>query len=486
MQKVLLDTSVILDNTHNLIYLHKQNKQIYITDVVLEELDRKKDSQSESGYFAREFFRCIENVIHDTAYQDNSKMQNFSDTQSFYTIDSASPSQITIPKDLIVWLEFKIENECVPICVITRPHYQTPFSDYGYNDAKIREIAKDYNLILLTNDIALRVRSITDNIESFSLKRTQISNPKEIEFINKISLLRDLSNKEAFEQSKEFQEFSDWHIFEIAESDCTDSMSYFTGKKYFGIKHHHKLEILDLDSLIKEQKPYILPLNIEQKLAYSILTHKDNYLSVITGSTGSGKTLIALQAAITLQKLGIVDGIVYMRNTITANDKEAELGFRKGDEDQKLHYFMYPLFSSINFIIESLKEHSLAKKIEYKGESKGFDKQGATTYFLEKHRIEILDIAHARGISLHNKFVIFDEVQNASDATIKLIGTRIGEKSRIVFLGDYNQIDHPYLSKSRNGALSLLNKAKIDDFIFGLQFKHTIRSKIANWFDSNF
>lgn len=78
--------------------------------------------------------------------------------------------------------------------------------------------------------------------------------------------------------------------------------------------------------------------------------------------------MTALQAGIALQKMGVVDGIVYLRNTITANDKEAELGFRKGDEDQKLHYFMYPLFSSINFIIERLKEHSLAKRIEYKGE----------------------------------------------------------------------------------------------------------------------
>ena len=144
---------------------------------------------------------------------------------------------------------------------------------------------------------------------------------------------------------------------------------------------------------------------------------------------------------------------------------------------------MYPLFSSINFIIENLKEHSLAKRIEYRGESRGFDKEDATQYFLEKHCIELLDIAHARGISLHNKFVIFDEVQNASDATIKLIGTRIGEKSRIVFLGDYNQIDHPYLNKFRNGALTLLNKAQQDDYIFGLQFKHTIRSQTAQWFD---
>ncbi len=464
LHKILLDTSIILDNTQNLVYLHKQNNQIYITDIILEELDRKKDQQSESGYFAREFFRCISNVAKDVE----------------------KPLDKQKDSDCITQIEFQTNNESVPIFVITRIEYQTPYIDYGWNDARIREIAKEYNLLLLTNDIALRVRSITDNIQSTSLNRTQINNPKDINFIHKINLLRDLSNKEEFENTQEFKQLSNWHIFEIDECDYTDSMLYSTGRKYFGMKHENKLEILDLDSIIQAQKPYILPLNIEQKLAYSILLHPQNYLSIITGSTGSGKTLTALQAGIALQKSNIVDGIVYMRNTITANDKEAELGFRKGDEEQKLHYFMYPLFSSVNFIIESLKEHSLAKRIEYKGESKGFDKEMATQYFLDKHHIEVMDIAHARGITLHNKFVIFDEVQNASDATIKLIGTRMGEKSRIVFLGDYNQIDHPYLNRLRNGALSLLTKAQSDDFIFGLQLKHTIRSKIANWFDSNF
>ncbi len=462
MQKLLLDTSIILDDTQNLVYLHKKQNELYMSDIILEELDRKKDSQSESGFFAREFFRCVTHA------------------------DCIEPLMKALSGDYISQIIFKSGEIFVPIWVIMRKHYKTAFVDYGYNDARIREIAKDYQLVLLTNDIALRVRSFTENIQSHSLKRGQVLNPKEINFIYETTLLRDLSDKQAFEESREFQTLSQWHIIAISELDYTDSVSYFTGKKYFGIKYNNKLEILELDLILKEHKPYVLPLNIEQKLAYALLTHPHNQLSIITGSTGSGKTLIALQAGISLQKLGVVDGIIYMRNTITANDKEAELGFRKGDELQKLHYFMYPLFSSVNFIIENLKEHSLAKRIEYKGESKGIDKEEATQYFLQKHRIEVMDIAHARGVSLHNKFIIFDEVQNASDATIKLIGTRLGEKSRIVFLGDYNQIDHPYLSKFRNGALSLLSKAKEDDFLFGLQFQHTIRSQIAHWFDKYF
>lgn len=143
---------------------------------------------------------------------------------------------------------------------------------------------------------------------------------------------------------------------------------------------------------------------------------------------------------------------------------------------------MYPLFSAINFTIDKLQQNSLAKRIEYKGETKSIQKEQATEYFLQKHNIEVIDIAHARGITLANKFIIFDEVQNASNATIKLIGTRVGEGSKIVFLGDWAQIDHPYLSKFRNGALSLLQRALNDDKIAAMQLRQTIRSDIAKWF----
>ena len=96
-----------------------------------------------------------------------------------------------------------------------------------------------------------------------------------------------------------------------------------------------------------------------------------------------------------------------------------------------------------------------------------------------------MDIADWRGTSIAKKFVIFDEAENASNATIKLVGTRVGEHSKIVFLGDPAQIDHTYLSKYRNGLVTLLNKAKNEDFLAGITLKQTIRSEIAAWIEDN-
>ena len=465
----MLDTSIILDDTQNIIFLWQDSQnQLFISDVVIEELDKKKDLQNETGYFAREFFRCI-----------NSDSLN----ESIQNANIASIAKNH--NDFVQEILFKFEEYSIPLTLIYRPHYKIPPQEHSYNDSKLIEIARDYNLILLTNDISLKVRTQAQGILAQSLFRDRVENPSDIDFwhcfeVHKDSALSDLAQDERFSKLKQ------WSLIQIDEMDNTDSALYKTGKKIFGLKVGREFVELNLDEILKVNQPYITPINLEQKMLYALLTHSQNNLTIATGSTGSGKTLIALQAGITLVKNGVVDGIVYMRNTITANDKEAELGYRKGDESQKLGYFMYPLYSAINFTIDKLQESSLAKRIEYRGEVNGIQKQAATEYFIQKHNIEIVDIAHARGISIGNKFVIFDEVQNASNATIKLIGTRIGQGSKIVFLGDWAQIDHPYLSKFRNGALSLLSKALKDDFIAGIQLRQTIRSDVASWFGENF
>lgn len=461
----LLDTSVLLDDVQNIIYLYQNGQnQLFLSDTIIDELDKKKDLLNEMGYFVREFFRNV----HTESHRE-------------YNIDYTEP----LENDFISNVFFEKEGLSVPITLIYRADYKVQQQEKNHNDSKIIEIAKDYNLILLTNDISLRIRALAQDIKSQSLFRDRVENPEKITFWEHFELHKD-DNPNSLEKLEKFQALSDWGLLEIDEINNTDNAVYRTGKKFFGFKVEGKCELCEIDFLIEEHKPYIPPINLEQKMLYALLLHPKNFLTIATGATGSGKTLIALQAGISLFKSGVVDGIIYLRNTVSASDREAELGFRKGDENQKLYYFMYPLFSAINFTIDRLQQSSLAKRIEYRGEAKTIEKMEATEYFLQKHKIEIIDIAHARGITLSNKFIIFDEVQNASNATIKLIGTRVGQGSRIVFLGDYTQIDHPYLSKFRNGALSLLKKAVNNNHIAGIKLQQTIRSDVAKWFGENF
>lgn len=489
----LLDTSVILDDIQNIVYLYQDGANaLFLSDTIIDELDKKKELMNEMGYFVREFFRNLYTPEESSTTTESQQFQGI-DSDNVCARSGGSGglaptadnkfAQQTCSKnnDYIRQIYFIHNAHHIPITLIYRPHYEIPHQDHSLNDTKIITIAKDYNLTLLTNDISLKIRALTQNLNAQSLFRDRVENPEKIDFWQSFEIHKD-ENLSSLEANEGFGKLKNWSLLELIELDNTDSSMYRTGKKSFGFKIDGKCEIANLDEIISENKPYITPANLEQKMLYAMLLHPKNLISIVTGATGSGKTLIALQAGLSLLKNGDVEGIIYLRNTVTATDKEAELGFRKGDESQKLSYFMYPLYSAINCMIDKLQQGSLAKRIEYRGEVKSIEKMEATEYFLQKHKIEVLDIAHARGITIANKFIIFDEVQNASNATIKLIGTRVGEGSRIVFLGDWAQIDHPYLSKFRNGALSLLQKATSDDMIAAMQLRQTIRSDIARWF----
>ncbi|RAX57344.1 phosphate starvation-inducible protein PhoH [Helicobacter monodelphidis] len=465
-KKYFIDTSIILDNIENLNVLYDEENLLFISDIVLLELGKKKENLGESGYFSREFFRLINHNLGEEI-----------------TIESIGLK--TLKKGDFLWKTYlKDLDFMIPLYIISRSHYATPMPEWGQNDLKIAEIALDYGFTLITNDTALKIHSLSRGIQAESLERNSVHNVDSINFFH--SFTCHIQEIPTIHQLQCFQELSDWSLIEITEEENTGNSRYLNGKKQFGFKIKGEFCPQNFDEILKIHNPYVLPLNLEQKMYYSLLIHPSNRISVVSGATGSGKTLIALQAGLTLLKMGMVDGIVYLRNTITANDKEAELGFRKGGESEKLDYFMYPLYSAINFMIAKMQKESLAKRIEYRGENKGEQKAEATEYFMKKHHISLIDIAHARGITIAKKFVIFDEVQNASNATVKLIGTRMGEESRIVFLGDTKQIDHPYLSRNRNGLATLLKMAKDDDYIAAIKLKQTIRSEIAGWFEDHF
>lgn len=209
----LLDTSVILDDTDNLEHLWQNGENsIFISDVVLSELNKKKELLSETGFFAREFFRLINN--------DNGKEIALHDFKNAATLEG----------DYIRLMYLKKKEREIPIYIICRQHYRTKGLEHGLNDARIAEIAKDFNLILLTNDIALKIHSLSQGINAQSLYRDRVENPGEIDFWHTLNLHKDYDFSN-LSKRKNFSELSDWSIIEVNEEDNTESSLYLTGKK---------------------------------------------------------------------------------------------------------------------------------------------------------------------------------------------------------------------------------------------------------------
>ncbi len=477
----LLDTSVILDDPSNILRISDNGENtVAITNVVLSELNNKKDDmRSEAGFRAREFFRLADvsegETIERSALPECIKKECDEENEDkFYKLS------IDFAKSL-----YDHEMQAIALYIIYREKYAVQASYHepkGLNDAKIGEIAQDYHLTLLTNDISFKIAAQVQHIDAESIHNASVDRPEDIEFDHVINY----SAEPEIDEENSYTNFEQLTFVEEAESSQHEI--YETGIQRHAVVVNKNLEWCDFDKTFGEHfdEDLVRPINLEQKFYYTLLTHPVNYISVVSGATGSGKTLIALQAGLKLLKEGQIEGIVYARNTVTSSDQSSELGFRKGDEDQKLGYFMYPLYSAINFTIEHQNKHSIESQIEYTGNTNSVKRENATQTFMVKHNIEAMDIAHLRGTTISRKFVIIDEAQNMTNATMKLIGTRMGEETRLVIMGDPNQIDHPFLSKRRNALVSMLNKAHNHNYVSGIQLRHTIRSEVANWFDKNF
>ncbi|HFU74408.1 MAG TPA: phosphate starvation-inducible protein PhoH [Helicobacteraceae bacterium] len=478
----LLDTSVILDDPANILRISENNQNtVAITNIVVAELNNKKDDmRSDAGFRAREFFRLADNCDGDTVLFDDLPdcLKACTDKNSCHD-DKYYKLSINFDKAL-----HAESVEPITLYIIFRESYRaaTRYTEAkGLNDAKIGEIAKDYSLVLLTNDISFKIAAHVQGIHAESIRNASVEDPNAINFTQTYSYTEEPT------VPKEHGHTNFDQLTFVEEAESQSSEIYETGIQRHALYHNHQIEWCDFDRRFGEHfdDALIRPINLEQKFYFSILTHPQNFVSVVSGSTGSGKTLMALQAGLELLNEGIIEGIVYTRNTVTTTDQHAELGFRKGDEEQKLGYFMYPLYAAINFTIEHQNKHSIESQVEYTGNTNSVKRENATEIFMAKNNIEVMDIAHLRGTTISKKLVIIDEAQNMTSATLKLIGTRMGEETRLVIMGDVNQIDHPFLSKRRNALVDLLHKAQNHDFIAGVQLRHTIRSEVANWFDKN-
>ncbi len=193
--------------------------------------------------------------------------------------------------------------------------------------------------------------------------------------------------------------------------------------------------------LVKGQEAYgIRPRNEEQKFAIDALLNPKVELVSLTGGAGTGKTLLALAAALEQEK--DYEQIYLSRPTVILGNQD--LGFLPGDQKQKMSPFLQPLFDNLNVI-----------KSQFRPTSKEAQRIDA---MLTQDKLIIEPLAYIRGRSLGRCYFIIDEAQNLTPHEMKTIITRAGEGTKMVFTGDIFQIDQPYLDQWSNGLSHLGEK----------------------------
>jgi len=185
----------------------------------------------------------------------------------------------------------------------------------------------------------------------------------------------------------------------------------------------------------------LLPKSPNQEKYISALLDESTDIIVVSGPAGTGKTYLAMLAAIKAMREGQCDKIILTRPAVGVDDEQH--GFLPGDLNQKMEPWTRPL-------IDVLKEHYSVKEIQH---------------MLAEQIVEIAPLAFCRGRNFKNSYIVLDEAQNCTPSQLKMIMTRIGYGSKIVITGDREQTDRKRVD---NGLIDL--EARLENnSILGMQ-----------------
>jgi PhoH-like ATPase len=216
-----------------------------------------------------------------------------------------------------------------------------------------------------------------------------------------------------------------------------------------------------LSRVIKQTTYGIDPRNAEQTFAIDVLSNPDIQLVSLTGKAGTGKTLLALATA--LQQHKRYKQIFLARPIVPLANRD--MGFLPGDLKEKMDPYMQPLYDNLTVI-----------KHKFSHQSPEFLR---INDMMKEEKLVITPLAYIRGRSLSSIFFIVDEAQNLTPHEIKTIITRAGEGTKMVFTGDIEQIDSPYLDIASNGLSYLSDKMKNQDIFAHVNLVKGERSFLA-------
>ena len=316
------------------------------------------------------------------------------------------------------------------------------------------EIDNSININIFNNKILMEIAGTFDS----NLKELEKISGSKIFFRGNSILIK--GNKKANEAVKDAIEYLIERFKSDQKIDRNDIVSSLN--KDFMEEKKNKSNIHVLDEVIKTPKRSVIPRSKKQKEYVKSL--KTSQIIMSLGPAGTGKTYLAVAAALSMLLEKKVERIILSRPAVEAGEK---LGFLPGDMKDKIDPYLRPLYDSLYDLLDYEK---IQKKID-SGE------------------IEIAPLAFMRGRTLKNSFAILDEAQNATETQIKMFLTRIGENSKLVVNGDPSQIDLP--NKKQSGLaesqkiLKEIKEISIINFDHKDVVRHPLVTKIVEAYQKN-
>ncbi|GAA0854212.1 PhoH family protein [Aliiglaciecola litoralis] len=448
----VLDTNILLHEP--LAFLSFKEHDVIVPMTVLEELDYIKDSKKDVARDARMSIRAMEDLLHDATPE---QMIEGVSMQGLGSGVSAPTGYLSIFADHGLNVEHQVftSNENDNRIINAALHLQ-----------KIRHPRQ---VVLVTKDINMRLKAKGAGLAQVQDYRTDqlITDLKylskgyhtfEGNFWESVKTVDSRTEGRDTIHTIERKVLPEAYINEF----LIDEEQQFAGLVESMTKD--TIEVLDLgyDRLMGRNAWGISPKNIGQAMALHALLDPHIDLVILTGPAGSGKTLLALAAALEM----VVERNMYDKIIVTRSTPEIaeSIGFLPGTEEEK----MAPWLAAITDSLEVLHKHDENVK-------------GSMSYIMEKANIQFKSVNFMRGRSIQNAIVILDESQNLTASQLKTIITRCGEGTKLICGGNLAQIDSNYLSAVTSGLTYLVEKFKNFSGSATMNLDGVVRSRLAEF-----
>lgn len=429
----VLDTNVILHD-YKSVY-NFQDNDIIIPIVVLEELDKFKKGNDQINFHAREFVRELDKI---------SDKDFFNKGASLGKGHGKLWIRPGVPMSDQILQSFKDDTPDHRILAVTEA---------------VATERKGEKVILVTKDMNLRMKARSLGLEAEDYKTDQVIDLD-------LAINHSVREIDDFDVSLIDEIYKNTNGVPVAKVFPGQTLK---GNSYYILRNGNASVLACYDPCLqvvrKIEKPNIFgiyPKNAEQAFAVDALMNPHVQLVAVSGKAGTGKTLLALAAA--LQQNKEYEFIYLARPIVALSSKD--LGYLPGDVNAKVDPYMQPLFDNLGFIKRRFNMHSAENRL--------------IDDLQKDQKLLISALAYIRGRSLSDVYFIVDEAQNLTPHEIKTIITRAGEGTKMVFTGDIDQIDTPYLDKKSNGLSHLIDKMEGQDIFAHVHLEKGERSQLAD------
>ncbi len=452
----VLDTNVLMHDPSALFRF--QEHHIFLSMVVLEELDNGKRGASEIARNVRQTNRFIDELLSahgDDDISEGLELNQFSLAEDSYKCSGR------------LFFQTEAHEENLPASL---PGNKNDNSILDTVMALTKELP-DREIVLVSKDINMRIKASILGIKAEDYTNDKVIDDLDLLFQGVFQLNDD------FWESKD-QKVESWQeegkvFYEVStleeEENWYPNQFVYVGETFEAMvrKSQHNKYLLELCENYYRSRHSVWGINArnrEQNFALNLLMDPEIDFVTLAGTAGTGKTLLALAAGMaqTLDQ-GLYTEIIMTRVTIPIGE---DIGFLPGTEEEKMTPWMGALMDNMEVLTGSDQKDNW---------------QQAATNDLLRNRIKVRSLNFMRGRTFQNKYIIIDEAQNLTSKQMKTLVTRSGAGTKIVCLGNLKQIDTPYLTETTSGLTYVVDRFKEWNHSGHITLTSVERSRLADF-----